>query len=460
LRQSAQENAASPLWKQEVNRRVAEHKVRKGQPASTKSEPTEGLPNGSVAAKAAARVAARYAKAPTYSEMLAEETRSAVRSAEASSRVAVEVRAVAEPVLAGLEAELEVELESVPAPAHAPVWEPEFFTPAAPEQAFTPALTPAIEPVRNVAMAAQPSSPLAQEQTFEIRWDADMPVREPEPAVARVSRAKSVLEIPAEVLWQEGRDALDVQGVEMVEAAQPIHANLIAFPRELVATRKIRPRRAEGPYAASVEGHGQLSIFEVESSTISTEPEAAIAKGGAGAQRWVGPEWSGIELDEEPQAEIASPLPEPAKKGTFASTPSVIAMQLAPLNQRILAAIVDFSLITAAFLAAVMVAAFNTPVLPSIREIELGSVVAWALTGALYQAFFFALSRTTPGMDYANLALCTFAGKRPVLAQRCIRAAALFLSLLPLGLGVIWAIFDAHNLTWHDRLSRTYLRKG
>jgi len=32
------------------------------------------------------------------------------------------------------------------------------------------------------------------------------------------------------------------EGVEVVEAAQPIHANLIQFPRELVATRKIRPR--------------------------------------------------------------------------------------------------------------------------------------------------------------------------------------------------------------------------
>jgi uncharacterized RDD family membrane protein YckC len=98
--------------------------------------------------------------------------------------------------------------------------------------------------------------------------------------------------------------------------------------------------------------------------------------------------------------------------------------------------------------------------MPSIKVIELGSMVAWALIGALYQAFFFSLSRTTPGMDYAGLGLSTFAGKRPALAQRCVRAGALFLSLLPLGLGVIWAIFDEHNLTWHDRLSGTYLRKG
>jgi uncharacterized RDD family membrane protein YckC len=305
----------------------------------------------------------------------------------------------------------------------------------------------------------------AQVQSFEIRWDADMPVRESGLAIARASRGDINFESPTESLRQEERGArgvLDGAGFEVVEAAEPIHANLIQFPRELVATRKVRPRRAEGPYAASLEAEGQLSIFEVESSAVSTEPEAASARAETGANTWVGPEWSGIELDEEPQKEIARPAPAKVERPNPGSTTTttMMVLPLAPLNQRILAAIVDFSLITAAFLAAVLVAASNTSVLPPVKEIELGAVVAWALIGALYQAFFFILSRTTPGMDYANLALCTFAGKRPSLAQRCVRSAALFLSLLPLGLGVIWAIFDEHNLTWHDRLSGTYLRKG
>jgi hypothetical protein len=36
---------------------------------------------------------------------------------------------------------------------------------------------------------------------------------------------------------------------------------------------------------------------------------------------------------------------------------------------------------------------------------------------------------------------------------------ALLLSVLPLGLGVAWALFDDDHLCWHDRLSKTYLRK-
>jgi hypothetical protein len=40
------------------------------------------------------------------------------------------------------------------------------------------------------------------------------------------------------------------------------------------------------------------------------------------------------------------------------------------------------------------------------------------------------------------------------------RLLALVLSLLPVGLGVAWSIFDENHLSWHDRLSRTYLKKS
>ena len=245
----------------------------------------------------------------------------------------------------------------------------------------------------------------------------------------------------------------------MVEPALPIHANLIAFPRELVATRKIRPRRAEGPYAASIEAQGQLSIFEVEPCSISKEPAAAGAAAEAGTAAWIGPEWSGIELDEEPQYEMASSAAEPA--GVQREEPVVDAatLQLAPMNRRLMAAVVDFSLITGAFLAAARVASANVRVLPAIREIELGSALAWALIGVLYLAFFFILAKATPGMKYAQLEMRTFAGKKPALAERCGRMAALALSLLPVGLGAVMAVFDEQHLCWHDRLSGTYLRR-
>ena len=79
-----------PAWKQEVSRRIAAHKSRKG--ATTPEQPAPEQHFGSsLAAQAAARVAARYSKAPTYSEMQAQEARLAAGRTLASSTVVPEL---------------------------------------------------------------------------------------------------------------------------------------------------------------------------------------------------------------------------------------------------------------------------------------------------------------------------------------------------------------------------------
>jgi hypothetical protein len=36
---------------------------------------------------------------------------------------------------------------------------------------------------------------------------------------------------------------------------------------------------------------------------------------------------------------------------------------------------------------------------------------------------------------------------------------ATLLSAIPLGMGYAWAALDEQRLTWHDRMSRMYLRR-
>jgi uncharacterized RDD family membrane protein YckC len=134
------------------------------------------------------------------------------------------------------------------------------------------------------------------------------------------------------------------------------------------------------------------------------------------------------------------------------------AIELASLNRRFLASVVDFTLVAGAIVAAAALAANNSSSLPPLRTIEVGSIVALLVAAAAYKTLFFTLARATPGMKYARLALCTFDGGVPTRAQRWVRLAALALSILPVGLGFAWAIFDDQHLTWHDRISRTYLR--
>ena len=86
------------------------------------------------------------------------------------------------------------------------------------------------------------------------------------------------------------------------------------------------------------------------------------------------------------------------------------------------------------------------------------AMVAYAALGLLYQFLFFSLGRTTPGMDYANIALCTFEDGNPLRVTLQRRIAAWWMAALPLGLGFIWALFDDDGLGWHDRMTRTYPR--
>jgi uncharacterized RDD family membrane protein YckC len=437
LSASASQASIAPSWKQEVNQRLAAHKSRKDSSTARPDAPAEVLPGASSrAAQAAARVAARYAKAPSYSEMLADEARAAVRAAEAASRAALNAQAAAESVLAGLEA------ASVPGTA----WELDIPCGGVPERKTEQAREPSVEP------AAPFVRPTPGRESFGIRWEPDMPVRPAEPAAARASRGTESFAISAQDWWespQQAEDALGAEAIESVEPAQPIHANLIEFPRELVATRKVRPRLAEGAHAAASESSGQLSIFEVDPGTVSTQPAAEAAPESA-AKNWQGPEWSGIELEAQSMEETASQA-EPV--------PAAPVLELAPMSRRLMAVVVDGALIIGAFLAAAMVAAENIKDLPNLRTIEMGAVAALFVTAILYQTLFFILAKATPGMKYARISLCTFDDERPTRVQMRSRLGALLLSVAPMGLGVAWAIFDDDHLSWHDRLSRTYLRK-
>lgn len=368
--------------------------------------------------------------------MLASEARAAARAAQAASKAALEAHAAAASVLAGIEA--------ASAAASAPEAEPEAHAPAVADQTW--------EPAAESSLPHHPSASQAIErQSLGVRWQPDFPVREAPPAAAHATHGPALHRMRGEEWLEPASQALEVldsEEIEVIEPAQPIHANLIEFPRELVATRKVRPRRAAGSSADAAEPGMQLSIFEVDPSTISMQPAAAADSVFAPAPAWPAPQWSAIELEELPLEEAVA----------IAQAPQASDLQPAPFNLRLMAHLVDGALIVLAFLAAAL-ASVNPGDLPGLREIELGAAVALVVAVGLYHALFFTLAKATPGMKYAHIRLCTFEDEIPTRAQRWTRLGALLLSLLPVGLGLVWAIFDDDHLTWHDRLSRTYLRR-
>ena len=407
------QSVAKPTWKEEVNRRLEAHKSRKGLSVVDQDAPAEE--QGSVserAARAAARVAARYAKAPSFSEMQAAEARAALRVAETATRAALEAQAAAQVALDNLDRG-EAEQEQYEVQPH----------------------------VAARDMARVQEAPAAPAESVEVRWEPDMPqfVENEELRMSTDARSR-----------ETSTAALNAPPVETVEAAQPIQANLIQFPRELVATRRMRPRLAESPSGSSGDLFGQLSIFEVDPATISIEPQATVAESSAPAPSWSGPEWAEFELDRQY-----------AHETEFDGGPPAIVSgpELAPLELRAMAVAVDAALIVGLVCAAAAGMAGHLQHPPTLKLAEVLGLTAVILTGLLYQVFFLMTTMATPGMMYAGIALCTFDDEQPTRVQMRDRLAALLISVLPLGLGLAWSIFDEDRLSWHDRLSRTYLRK-
>ena len=222
----------------------------------------------------------------------------------------------------------------------------------------------------------------------------------------------------------------------------PIPANLIEFPRQLVAARKARPRTAEGPLRDEAEtaATAQLRIFEVEPELISTAPAAE--------PETAAPIWSSILLDTPPVIHVAVE-PEPR---------ILPPMQVAPLNLRLMAGLVDLCAVGVTFLVGLTVFALWANVLPTgITAAAIGIPTLTAFF-ALYNVLFFTFSEATPGMRYARIGLCTFEDENPTRSEMRRRTLAVIAAALPLGLGFLWAWFDGEGLGWHDRLSRMYQR--
>jgi len=224
---------------------------------------------------------------------------------------------------------------------------------------------------------------------------------------------------------------------------QTIPANIIEFPRQLVAPRKARPRLAEGPLRDESEPEAQLRIFEVEAEQISVEAVVADSMEAA-------PEWQSLQLG-SPRETGAMPMPI-----EFAIEP-----QTAALHLRMMAALVDGCLMVAAFLGFACVAMrMGGPALRALPLPLIGACAAVTLTVMflLYQMLFFTLAESTPGMRYARIGLCTFGDSNPTRKAMRRRVWAMLMAASPLGLGVIWMALDGEGLGWHDRMTRMYPR--
>jgi uncharacterized RDD family membrane protein YckC len=74
-----------------------------------------------------------------------------------------------------------------------------------------------------------------------------------------------------------------------------------------------------------------------------------------------------------------------------------------------------------------------------------------------YFGLFTVFGGSTPGMMFCGLQVASFTGDVPTARQYMLRAAGYLLSAGTCFLGFLWVLWDEDGLTWHDRLSKTYL---
>jgi uncharacterized RDD family membrane protein YckC len=137
-----------------------------------------------------------------------------------------------------------------------------------------------------------------------------------------------------------------------------------------------------------------------------------------------------------------------------------LPLQVAPMGARTMSALTDAVVVmTAAALFGVIVLSVAKFVPQGRVAAAMGLLLPLTLWAA-YHYLFLVYAGRTPGMQMAQLELSSFEGCVPTRKIRGWRAVSMVLSCTSLGLGFAWAAVDEDRLSWHDRITRTYLRQS
>ncbi len=132
-------------------------------------------------------------------------------------------------------------------------------------------------------------------------------------------------------------------------------------------------------------------------------------------------------------------------------------LPLAPLSRRFLGGLVDaLVLVVAAALFALIFWRAGGHLSPRPLNVVVFAFIAVVFILGYFGAFT-ALTATTPGLLWMGIEVRSQTGGLPTPQQAFWRAFGYLVSISALMLGFIWALVDSEGLTWHDRMSDTFL---
>ena len=132
----------------------------------------------------------------------------------------------------------------------------------------------------------------------------------------------------------------------------------------------------------------------------------------------------------------------------------------APIRLRAMAGLLDLALVLVAlgvFVGALHV--LGDTISPDGEGMRaLGGAFFGILT--FYWILYLRYIGETAGMHWLGLHVVGFNGQAPGDSQRWARAIGTILSTAAVGLGFVWSMADEDRLTWHDRLSKTFVTRA
>ncbi len=170
-----------------------------------------------------------------------------------------------------------------------------------------------------------------------------------------------------------------------------------------------------------------------------------------------------LDVPEELQAIPATPFLEglldaPASSGAPGLRGDGVELPCAPARgvRRAGAALLDLMISLGGLGVCAAAASRFLGVLAPTKFVVAGVAAISVMLWASYQYLFLVYGGRTLGMRATRVRLQTFKGRSANFRQRQLRAFGLYLSVLSLGMGVLWCLVDVDSLCWHDRISQTF----
>lgn len=137
--------------------------------------------------------------------------------------------------------------------------------------------------------------------------------------------------------------------------------------------------------------------------------------------------------------------------------PAKTSLPVAELSTRRLAGIIDAVVVAAVFVGFLGLFRSLGGQLGFARPQLAVYAAVFFLIYVLYFTLFTLFSGMTPGMQIRNLSTVAIDGTFPETRQLLWRSFGYVLSAGTVLLGFLWALWDEDKLTWHDRMSHTYI---